>query len=283
MVASDTIVGLVGAGILVVALVGVFVYESGAAGTEFEAHAFDPAVTSKGTATLTPAMGTPIQPPVGAAVCNETANCRLPRTVVNFEATGLPLLSGLNYVAFLTQASHEKPIVLGALSYSQGRYSITYDQGQDQQQSSIKNFVVSLEKTQNPSAPTLIVYERGDLAANQANDLSQGRKVGLSTGTHSVRLDDSPGNVQAEMTFDGLANRTGLEYRAWLKRGDMTYDHLANYTGSTLTGPILSGALVGGASGSVEDFDEFLLTLENPVSRVDKPGGFPVFTVALSS
>lgn len=279
MVASDTVVGLVGAGILLVALVGVFLYESGEIGTDLDVTAFTPslAVDSNSKTVLKAQTGQAILNPLGGSNCTPPA-CTPPRTEAYFNATGLPAMTDLLYVGWLsTGTAHAN---LGALTYTQAqnRHSLSYVRSEDR--TSMNQFLVSLEKGASATQPSLAVYSKPVKTNPDTTVLTDGSLAALGGGTHRVHVDDSTGNVQATVTYEGLANYTqvGFQYRAWLKKADGTYDHLANYT------DFPAAEVAGGAPGTVQDWAEFVVTLENPTSKTDKPLGYgPLFTARLTS
>lgn len=281
MVASDTIVGLVGAGILIVALVGVFVYESGAGGKDFTATLANPAFTEQGTVKLQKAAGTSVPNPINnQPVCLEQAGCRLDETTVRCNFDGLPRVDTLFYVGYLFKSGDGTAKRLNELKANGTKYSLEYTMAEDS--TAFNTLVVSLETSAQAAKPTPTAVLYSKPVREGPNDCGGGTPTNLGAGTHKLTLDDASGNTAATVTFDGLTNQTGLEYRAWLQRADGTYKHLANYTG--FTGATLNGSVSGGASGKIGDFNLFVVTLEKPGAAVDKPHGFgPLFTAQIQA
>jgi len=102
MVASDTVVGLVGAGILLVALVGVFVYESqqgGGGSGDLQGGVYE--VTSNGSAQNRAGTGTQTGPPANTCVPPAgSQTCTTPQTSVDLTLDGLPDPRDAKYVVF---------------------------------------------------------------------------------------------------------------------------------------------------------------------------------------
>lgn len=275
MIASDTVVGLVGAAILLSALIGVFVYESGEVGSDFSVTVFEPSWAGSGSATLTKRTYV-VAPPTDPGQCQPPV-CTEASTQVSFETSSLPQVSNLFYVAFLTKA--DGALNLGSLISSSGKYSLSPPYRSSQDQTSMNMFVVSLEKSATAVRPGMMIYHKPVTTGN--TDLAGGMPMTLGTGTHQLHLDDTSGNIQATITVAGLTNYTGFEYRAFLLGNNGTFDYLQSYTDSALGTNPLAGTVTGGAAGRIRDYHQFLVTLENPSSPRDAPHGLTVFTGAV--
>jgi len=261
MVASDTLVGLVGAGILLVALAGVFVFESKQTSTTKDVVAVTyNEETKQSTLTYTAPSGVVNPLTGGCAVQGQCQPAKVKVAVSLENAPELPGPSGLYYVASLKEGA--KALVLGSLTFNNGKYTLNSDD--KTVDSSYTSFLVSLERTKTPATPSaLVVFTKavtvGTTAGSNA-DLNQKAALDWGQGSAEARLAETDQGLQVDLTFKGAKNYTsaGYVYRAWLHDAQQSigYVFLGNLTNSE------SSTLSVVASGSIDTYEHLFVTLE---------------------
>jgi hypothetical protein len=278
MVASDTVVGLVGAGILLVALVGVFVYESQQGGIETpelaDAHY---ETTRSGTITTTAQTGQ-AAPVTGA--CQPPA-CTPASTSVNLEITGLPDVGGLKYVVFLTGSG--SPYNAGALGKSGEKWTIS-NSASGVDNSGKNTVVVSLEKTTSATSPGWPIMTFATSAAS-----GSGMAMFIeSSGNHTLSLTPSGNQLNVSAMIDDVPDKSGYEYHGWLKTetaDGVTYTHVGKFGHPTGADEHAMGkedlVLAMNVNGTANDYNEFWVTIEASGSMPGTtPGGPAVIKAA---
>lgn len=285
MVTSDTVVGLVGAGVLLVALVGVFVYESqaGKAETGDLQNAMYNAVASGRVVLVAPQGMTNAQtgqcvPPTGQTMCTPA------RTEVNLEVTGLPTVTNVYYVAFLENpgATTGRYFTVGKLDASGNKYAISKTTTDNNAQRT--RLIVSLESTQTPSEPRLAFITKDGLTSGAGgNTVDETRSVTFmgAAANHTLEFRPGSGGTNVTATLNDVPLRTGLEYRGWLVTENETglfYTFVGNFTydrgllgGNTTT----NGTITGDVPGLKNDYNRFVVTLESSSAAFNsaRPGG----------
>jgi hypothetical protein len=287
MVASDTLVGLVGAGILLVALVGVFVFESKETATEKSLAAIGPDVEAT-TAKLDydPSSG------VTNPITNQCiGTCTPQRVKLTLTLESAPTLPGstLKYAAFLTGGT--QPLFLGVLAKDQNAYKIAMMQGKDAQPGS-NRLVVSLEKTANPTMPSEIVvfdksFSQPAATADQDVNIPGKYPAQLAPGAGESKLRETDQGLQVDVTLTGAKNYSsaGYAYRVWL------HDSGANTLGYTFVGNLTASGnqstlsvVVAGAQ--LDSFEHVFITIEptdaSTPRAATEAGGPTLYTATLS-
>lgn len=274
MVASDTLVGIVGAVILTIALVGVFVYEANAPGGEnaFSSSSFS--VMADGSTSYTPADdgGTP------APITNDDTPEQY-----TFECTisNLPELAGgeLYYAVFLQKSSGN--VFLDTMTKSGSDYTINYDEEADH--SDADAAIVTLETTQNPSSPGIILFNatigsNGDVSFNGSVSLALSEAQRLS-------VSQSGDAISVSGTLSNLPVHDGFMYRVWAlddASGGATWRVVANISMPD-SGATFSPTVEGSASAQTEDgFDRVFISLESADSTQTVMSGFPLYQLDLN-
>ena len=282
MVASDTVVGLVGAGILLVALVGVFIVESRttSTNTDLEANSYETKVSgdvwsNRQTGTVNPANGACVAP-----------LCAPARTSANLTLDDAPTLgSRAFYVAFLTKAGGSDPYLLGKLDASGASYKINLaPNAQDRQ--AWESVLITLENSATPTTPSdrAVVAVKygpitGDGEANDKKPVAGNGTFSLASGTAKSSLRVSGGSLTGDVSLAGATNHSGFGYRLWF-RSNTTQG--INYTfAGNLSGDATKTSLSVNVQGTFDDFDQMLVTLEavdEPTTGpAIRPGGPTVF------
>ena len=257
MVASDTVVGLVGAGILLVALVGVFVYESRQGGIESPGlNDADYMLTGKGSVETTAQQG---EAPQGN--CVPQLMCTPASTVVNVEITGLPQVGSLKYVVFLTGGSGSYNA--GVLAPSGEKWTLSKTDPVDQ--SARTTVVISLEKSATATSPgfPIITFPKGAVPANPTDNW-----LG-ETGNHTLSLTPSGSMLNVSATIDDVPDKNGYEYHGWLKTetdDGVSYTHVGKFGHPAGVDEHAMGmedlVLAMNVNGTANDYNEFWVTIE---------------------
>ena len=284
MVASDTVVGLVGAGILLVALVGVFVYESRQGGIEAtELEDAEYASARSGTITSTAGTSAPGGQPCPAG--SPTQVCTPPSTQVTLEFTNLPDPGGLKYVVFLTGSG--SPYNAGPLGKSGEKWTLSKT---DQTDNSNKNTVaVSLEKSATATSPGFTIMT---FPTSAVKGTSVVRILG-ETGNHTLSLTPSGNQLNVSAMIDDVPDKSGYEYHGWLKTetaDGVTYTHVGKFGHPAGEDEHAMGkedlVLARNVNGTSSDYNEFWVTIEPTGTVLDmqapKPGGPAVITSAFN-
>lgn len=239
MVASDTVVGLVGAAILVVALVGVFVIESKdtSTATDLSPSHFD--ITGAGAAHAAGQSGqaNPVTNQCMAPLCAP------PRTWVNLTLTNVPSIDApLTYAMFLVDGSTTK--FAGENARGTFAYSST---GTNEQ--NFKEIRVTLETTKAPSTPSNItVYSKSvSLTGGSSTDIGGSSTFALADTDGKATFTASGTTLTVSAT--GITNRTGFAYRAWAHQDDASgssYTFIGNMTQGSDGAWTTSGSAPGG-------------------------------------
>lgn len=280
MVASDTVVGLVGAGILLVALVGVFVYESRQGGID-DAELENAVYSVDRTGTVTTSAGTSAPGGTGCPAGSPTQLCTPPSTSVQLEFTNLPNPGGLKYVVFLTGGG--SPYNAGALGPSGEKWTLSKT---DQSDNSNKNtVVVSLEKSATATSPGFTIFSfptSGVKGTSTVNILGE-------TGNHTISLSPSGNQLKVSAMIDDVPDKSGYEYHGWLKTetaNGVNWTHVGKFEHPAGEDSHAMGkedlVLAKNVNGTSSDFNEFWVTLEPTgitiSTEAPKPGGPAVIT-----
>lgn len=278
MVASDTVVGLVGAGILLVALVGVFVYESrqgGIVGTELD----DAEYSSDRSGTVSSSAGT--AGPGGAPCPAQVPTCTPASTQVTLEFTNLPDPGGLKYVVFLTGGG--SPYNAGTLGKSGEKWTLSKTDPTD---NTDKNtVVVSIEKSATATSPGFTIMS---FPTNSVKGTSQVKILG-ETGNHTLSLTPSGNQLNVSAMIDDVPDKSGYEYHGWMKTEDengVKWTHVGKFGHPAGEDEHAMGkedlVLAQNVANTTADYNEFWVTIE-PTGTVlnmqaPKPGGPAVIT-----
>lgn len=285
MVSSDTVVGLVGAGVLLVALVGVFVYESqaGKAETGDLQNALYNAVATGRVVEVAP-QGT-TDPQTGQCVPSPPQTmCTPARTEVNLEVTGLPTITNVYYVVFLENpgATTGRYYTVGKMDASGNKYAISKTTADNNAQRS--RLIVSLETTQAPTEPRLAFITKDGLTQGTAgNSVQETRSVNFmgAAANHTLEFRTASGGTNLTASLNDVPLRSGMEYRGWLVTENETglfYTFVGNFTydrgllgGNTTTDGTISGVV----PGLKNDYNRFMVTLESTSAAFNatRPGG----------
>ncbi len=277
MVASDTVVGLVGAGILLVALVGVFVYESRQGGLETP-ELMDAEYASARTGSVSSTAGTGTPAPVTGA-CQAPA-CTLPSTNVQLEFTNLPDPGGLKYVVFLTGGS--SAYNAGPLGKSGEKWTLGKT---DQTNNADKNtVVVSLEKSASATSPGFALFS---FPTSGVAGTSTFKFLG-ETGNHTISLTPSGNMLNVSAMIDDVPDKSGYEYHGWLKTetaNGVNFTHVGKFGHPAGADEHAMGkedlVLAMNVNGTSADYTEFWVTIEATGAMPgDAPGGPAVITAA---
>jgi hypothetical protein len=266
MVASDTIVGIVGATILVVALAGVFIYESNQPAPETTVPAQQYLVNATGTATFTEAdAGTPL-PTDDVAASSD----------VTMQVSNLPVLRGgeLYYAAFLVHGSDDV-LLMDTLEAAANRYTLQWEDDEYYDGTAVR---VSLETTSNPSAPALLLFE----APIDAGSISASNNLTLASSadaTTSLSVSKSGGSTSVAGTLEDLQAYDGLMYRVWLREesgAGARFVAVANISmpqgvNGTFDHELETTTVAGDGWNRIE------ISLEKAGSTQSFRGGFPVY------
>lgn len=280
MVASDTVVGLVGAGILLVALVGVFVIESRDTSTDQTLKAAVFSVEAAAESQIHAVSATGVRNPVTNECTTAplpglpAVSCSVAFTKLVLKLNGLPAVGGgATYWAFLTNStSPTSRLAFGALQGAGGAYSIEKNESSGPARDTCGGYdtlVVTLESVANasePRGPNVLTKKYGP-----PSSCATAPPVGLggtyqfqpTGGSCGASFNEVGGSLQVEVKVEGVTNHTGFHYAAWLWKnatGGASYEFLGNLTG---TGATFNATTTGGVAGAQsEDFDAILVTLE---------------------
>lgn len=270
MVASDTLVGIVGAVILTIALIGVFVYEANAPGGGEEFDSSQHAVEADGSQSYQ--EGDPGTPPVIDPTPGVyTLECSV---------EGLPELGGeLYYGAFLKKPS--ETVSAGTLSKSGRTYNCDYTSTEDHTDAT--QLLITLETSQNPNRPGVPLFN----ATFENNDqLTFSGNITLALSEQqSLAVSQGGGTITVSGTLSNLPVRDGFMYRIWAHddaEGGAVWRVVANIS-MPESGSTFSTEVDGTASGAVEGgFDRLVISLEKEGSTQTEMSGFPVYERGLS-
>lgn len=277
MVASDTVVGLVGAGILLVALVGVFIYESrqGGSSDDLVTEMYSAQGSGSGTQFIAQS-GTP-NPVTGA--CAPMTMCTPASTSVNLRFEGLPSPGALKYVVYLTGGG--SPFKVGSLAASGNAYAI--DQTTPQDNTNKNTVAVSLERGEGGATPGYVLFSfpaPGSVPSTVAPNF-----LG-TTGNHTLAFRPVGGNVNVSATLVDIPMKAGLAYRGWLlteNESGMSYTFVGNFThaaGHDPNATTMNGTVAGEVPGARGDYSEFLITLEAEGGAIGETPGGPAVIVS---
>lgn len=271
MVASDTLVGIVGAVILTIALIGVFVYEANAPGGGDAMTSSSYSVAADGSTDYQAAsQGTAL--PGDETPEQYTFQCTI---------SNLPELAGgeLYYGVFLRKSSGN--VFLDTLTKSGADYTINYDEEADHSDATAA--IITLETSQNPSSPGVILFN-ATIANN--GDISFSGNVSLAlSDTQSLSVSQSGDSIAVSGTLSNLPVRSGFMYRVWAvddASGGATWVIISNITMPD-SGATFSPSADGSASAETEDgFDRLFVSLERADSTQSVMSGFPVYQLDLN-
>lgn len=286
MVASDTVVGLVGAGILLVALVGVFVYESRQGGLETP-ELTDAEYSSVRKGSFTSSEGTSPPGPGGMAPCpagSPTQVCSPPSTAFSIELTNLPDPGSLKYVVFLTGG--DGPYNAGPLGKSGEKWTLgKTDQVDNTDKTTV---VISLEKSATATSPGFPIMTFPTAATMTGTSVV---KILGETGNHTISLTPSGNMLNVSAMIDDVPDKSGYEYHGWLKTetaNGVNFTHVGKFGHPAGEDEHAMGkedlVLAMNVNGTSADYNEFWVTIEPTGTVVDmntaKPGGPAVITAA---
>lgn len=271
MVASDTLVGIVGAVILTIALIGVFVYEANAPGGGDALTSSSYGVTATGSSEYQPADEGGVLPG------DETPE----RYTFDARISNLPELIGgeLYYGVFLQKSSGN--VFLDTMTRSGSDYTISYEEEADH--SDARAAIITLETSQNPRSPGVILFN-ATIANNGDVTFSGNVSLALSD-TQSISVSQSDGTIAVSGTLSNLPVRSGFMYRVWAvddASGGATWVVVSNISMPD-SGATFSPSVDGSASAETEDgFDRLFVSLEGADSTQSVMSGFPVYQLDLN-
>lgn len=290
MVASDTVVGLVGAGILLVALVGVFVIESEDLSSDYAFEASFSLVSVTGNVASSGPQNLGGQDPISQCPdqLEEQDLCGPAVTEIDVTLSNAPVLGpDLFYVAFLTGGSGS-PYAIGAMTRSDDTYRITASDNQDRSQ--YTTLVITLETmgtASSPMGPRIYENQYGPPSGTDAAPVTGQNNVTMAAGNVTAELSAAANGVQVDVLIEDATNYTGFQYRAWLidDDGERGTVYVGNFTNTHEDDAAFSGEIaIGIRDVSRDDFERLIVTLESPASSEGEdamPGGFPVWHVSL--
>lgn len=281
MVASDTLVGLVGAGILLVALVGVFVFESKQTTADEElAASVYPVEANPGTLQYAAATGVTL--PTGQCATPPCQPQRVKLTMTILGAPPLPTGSGLKYHAFLTNGA--QTLAFGSFTHQDANYRIDTPQRDIPTGVSYNRLIVTMESASQParpSGPELYTQDVQQPAADQSRDVNVGGSTDVKwpgEATGRAQLAETDQGLQVDLTLSGARNWTGFVYRAWLHIDDL------DTLGYTFLGTFENGTVSVTITGAqIDDYDHLIVTLEaanTPENEGGTEAGGPAVFVA---
>lgn len=274
MVASDTLVGIVGAVILTIALIGVFVYEANAPGAGPAMSSSTFAVTADGSTDYQAADdgGTPAPITDDDTPEQYTFECTI---------SNLPELAGgeLYYGVFLQKSSGN--VFLDTLTKSGADYTINYEEEADHSDATAA--IITLETTQNPSSPSVILFN-ATIGSN--GDVSFSGNISLAlSDTQSLSVSQSGDSISVSGTLSNLPVHDGFMYRVWAlddASGGATWRVVTNIS-MPESGATFSPSADGSASAQTDDgFDRVFVSLERADSTQTVMSGFPVYQLDLN-
>jgi hypothetical protein len=281
MVASDTVVGLVGAGILLVALVGVFVYESQQGqGSDAELKNANYVVSSTGT-TYQNVQGTGQQVPQANQCVNNppTQPCTVQGAQVEVKLTGLPSPGNLHYVVFIDGSPDTRAVgeaTASGQTYAIGSKKVNGNFGANPKLS------VCLESS---GSATSCTWKIASYAVSGSTVAPTADAMFISgSGNHTVSFTASGSNTNVNARLDNLQNKTGYTYRGWMVKdtdSGRNYTFVGNFTPDAgSTGNEMDGSITGSFAGKRLDFNRFIVTIEPQSASIGiKPAG-PAVIVA---
>lgn len=267
MVASDTVVGLVGAGVLLVALVGVFIYESQAVeGGSAEFKNVTAQATGEGTVTVTRG-GTP--GPVGNTCIPTPTPCTL-ATTFEFKVRGLPTTSSPVYVGYLKNGTAWESLGRGQCTPTECAFTKRNAPGD---KSGLGPFVVGLERGEGVPAPTYPLAEFK--VENRA--LSGTATIDFlgKTGEHSLVFNSLGSDSEVSTVLRTVPNK-GLSYHGWILKQDgakVNYTHLGAFAADNPNGTSYNASLTKTIAGGKGDYLGIIVTLEMDNKARPAPSG----------
>lgn len=275
MVASDTVVGLVGAGVLLVALVGVFVYESSAVeGGTAELTNFSGTATGSGKVDYTAATGTrpdPTRPDVCIPPSPQQP-CAKAQTGFDFTVKGLPIPRGLSYVGFVPDGTSYIVIGKGSCTATDCKF---VKPKSDMDKGSVTKFIVSLERG-DAASPTYIITEFA--IANREISGTQPINFLGETGTHALSFNSLGSDSEVSAVLRNVPNK-GFVYHGWMVKVNGTsvdYRYVGAFGANN--GTTYNATLRGEIAGGKADYLGFVVTLEADGKARTMPGGPEIIT-----
>ena len=274
MVASDTMVGIIGAVVLTAALIGVFAYEATSeTGTTATLKPITHSVTGSGTLSYTEAEEAPNCVPAPPVV-----ECAPESTTVTFTAKGLPNIgSAMHYAGFLSGASGS-PVFLGVLKASGSDYSLPSTTKDGDHRTGA--FVVSLETSATPTSPSLTLFETNITG----NSFSGEAQVSLAPNKdQELHINDRIGAADVSGELVNLPRYEGYVYRVWLHDNttDGKFALLANVT-MPESGALFNATLDARVTESTEGrWDHMMIYLESG-DAMAAPAGFLMYKADLT-
>ena len=278
MVASDTVVGLVGAGILLVALVGVFVYESQQGkgdGAELKNASYN--VKTQGSSYQN-VPGTGQQVP-GANQCVNnppTTPCTVQGAQVDIKLAGLPMPGNLHYVVFIEGSPDTRPV--GEATPS-GQNYVTGNKKVNGNFGSSPKLALCLEPT---GGATSCTWKISTFAVNGGTIAAESdAKFITSTGNHTLSFTAVGTRTDVRAHIDNVQNKTGYTYRGWVVKetdSGLNYTFVGNFTADAgATATEMDATMTGTFAGARLDFQRFIVTIE-PTNATPglRPAGPPV-------
>jgi hypothetical protein len=276
MVASDTLVGIVGAVILTVALIGVFVFEASSGSDAQEVPARGYAASSSGSLEYTaPTTGPPdCQPPV--------IECTAEETTVTMSVQNLPELRGgdLHYGAFLRKPSQN--LFMDTLTKSGANYQLEWSDDADHQDA--EAVVVTLETTATPGGLGIVLF---NASVASGGSISFSGNVTLAQ-VASQALVVSEGGDAATVTgaLTELRDLDGYEYRIWLHDDGASGSVWRLVQNISMPDEAPGGTFTASVDGSVSGptdggYDNIWVSLERADSAQTVMSGFPVYQRAV--
>lgn len=270
MVASDTLVGLVGAGVLLVALVGVFVYESQAVegGTADLKNAVDTA-TATGKVNYDPATGQrpnptlPCVPPPGEAACKEA------QTGFDFTVAGLPPARGLLYMGYVLDGANHIVVGKGQCTPTECKFTkpkSTLDKG------GVTKLIISLERSEAPS-PTYVLAEF-PISNREASGTATINFLG-TTGDHRLSFNSLGSDSEVSAVLKNVPNK-GYIYHGWMMKqvgAQVNYTYVGVFGADNGNASSYNATLRANIPGGKADYLGFFVTFEQGDAAKKAPGG----------
>lgn len=269
MVASDTVVGLVGAGILLVALVGVFVYESQAVeGGSADLKNVAPSATASGKVLYDAATGTRPQPGVCVPPTGETT-CKDAQTGFDFTVKGLPPARGLLYVGYVQDGANFILVGKGQCMPSECKFTkpkATLDKG------AVTKLIISLERAEVP-APTYVLAEF-PIANREASGTVTVNFLG-TTGEHRLSFNSLGKDSEVSAVLKGVPNKSYV-YHGWMAKqvgANTNYTYLGAFRADNPNATSYNATLRQNIAGGKADYLGLVVTFEIDAKAKTSPGG----------
>lgn len=284
MVASDTVVGLVGAGILLIALAGVFIVESQDTATDVDLQEVRMDLGVGGNLTLQSAQGEYQTLPTGQRVCTPPGPCRDALTDLNAALVGPGSVAPqVFFVAWLMMG--ESGARLGEFQLSDEEWTCCAPLDEDHLDAD--EFRITLETSATPTAPSAIVIYMTAIDAGAADkaDLDVAGTVPgftFASGDASASVTAVSAGLQVDVTLNDAQNHTGFQYRVWLGPAANTtggsswrFVGYLNGTGEETIDASLQESVAG---ANAETYDFLYITLERASAQPgNSPGGVYVW------